>query len=355
MLCYVIIYNLGFGDYCPNYPTNSNCLFIFGDNNLSITYNTQNIYNVSFTIDYTLDGDYLEFEMTRIYYNCNDSNTFGYEISSNNNNAWGNVRYINAGFQLRYVCDNNPDITILIQHKASEFINFDNVCVDDTGVSTNIITQGPTMDTVSPTEIPTRQPIVQVIDPNITCYDYFNANGLDNIPGNGDGPFCPNENEKCLIIFGNGSVSGFYNMLNKYTILFEIDYELDYEYTSTDKTEIFYNCNGTDILGYTVSNSSGNAVLNVPYLNAGFLLPPICENNGNIIITIKQTGSGVFFNFDEMCLTAGVPTPTLSQSPSKSTETPSNSPTNAPTDVTASQNQSSMSFVIILFLYMIYI
>ena len=188
-------------------------------------------------------------------------------------------------------------------------------------------TRPPSLATSMPSLRPTFSPFVK--DPNNICYSINDVTGLTGPFGSDTGTFCPNYPDRgtCLGIVNNAQIIGRYDMSNKYSISFDIDYELDFLYASTDKTEIFYNCNGTDILGLTISVPNNNAILNVAYKNKGFELPSICDDNNNITIVIKQTStvSNIIFNFDEMCIRGDDKMPTISPS-----MLPTSSPTSSP-------------------------
>ena len=124
--------------------------------------------------------------------------------------------------------------------------------------------------------------------------------------------FCPNSpNSGCLYIQNNQTIIGSYDtagLMESFGLRFSIDYELDNIYDINDKVDIFYDCGFGNILGITINQGNGLALVNTPYLDIGFDLNEMCDGVNPINITIKQTndptvGSGtIYFNFDNMCL-----------------------------------------------------
>jgi len=155
----------------------------------------------------------------------------------------------------------------------------------------------------------------------------------------GSESWCPTDSRPCIWLTDNATVTTTYTLPNGVNLRFEIDYELDERYISTDWTRIYYNCNGIQGLLFEVSTSQSNANVDTPYLGRNYphYLPNVlCDNVPSISITIQQnvedTSFGKYFNFEKACMYADTrsPSTSLSQTP---THVPTKS-TNKPTKIT---------------------
>ena len=139
--------------------------------------------------------------------------------------------------------------------------------------------------------------------------------------------YCPNLNTGyCVFLVNTEGVTATYNVNNGKNLRFEIDYELDELYGSSDRTEIYYNCDGTKRFLYSVSQSKRNANINTEYRKNPVPLPAqYCDQVSSVAISIEQTrvnDSIIYFNFQNACIYGDTISPTL---------VPTNDPTNDPT------------------------
>ena len=153
--------------------------------------------------------------------------------------------------------------------------------------------------------------------------------------------YCPNTGN-CVYLQNTEGTTQTYNVNNGVNLRFEIDYELDVLYGNSDRTEIYYNCDGTKRLLYTVRRSNNNADLDNPYRDIPIPLPgQYCDQVSSVAISIEQTivSTGTkYFNFQNACIygdTSFSPTLNPSKTPSKTpTMNPSKTPTMTPTKKT---------------------
>ena len=158
--------------------------------------------------------------------------------------------------------------------------------------------------------------------------------------------YCPNTNTgRCVYLINTEGATATYNVNNGINLRFEIDYELDESYVGSDRTEIYYNCDGTKRLLYSVRQSNNNANINTEYRNNPTPLPAqYCDQVSSVAISIEQTivnGGPKYFNFQNACIYGDTLSPTLnpSKTPTKiptlnPSKTPTISPTGTPTETT---------------------
>ena len=178
------------------------------------------------------------------------------------------------------------------------------------------------------------------IDGQIQCYG-VNGNTVGLSPNGAlntavaSSSFCPNTpNTGCIWISDTMVTTSPFNMTGVSDLTFTIDYELDRQYDSNDKVNIFYNCGDNDILGITINLDNQIATQHVPYLNVGFYLDSSCNGNSNIIIKIQPvndptiSSETIYFNFENVCVGSHTSNPISMTGP---TTAPTERPTNTPT------------------------